>query len=138
MGSAVSSFANQVDVHVGGRLRKRREALGVSQGRLGRQLGLTFSQVQKYEKGSNRIGAGRLFEIASFLGVPVSYFFQGLDGAEQVAVAMPHGLEGPLQEEIKTLVEAFAAIAEAETRGSVLALVRTLTPSYAARRSTHS
>lgn len=112
----------------------RRESLGVSQGRLGRQLGLTFSQVQKYEKGSNRIGAGRLFEIASFLGVPVSYFFQGLEGAEQVAVALPAGTEGPVQDEIKQLVEAFATIPEAETRASVLALVRTLTPGFVARR----
>lgn len=116
----------------------RREALGVSQGRLGRQLGLTFSQVQKYEKGSNRIGAGRLFEIATFLGVPVSYFFQGLNGAEQMAVALPSDVEGPVQQEVQQLIEAFAAIPERDTRASVLALVRTLTPSFAARRSTVS
>ena len=63
----------------GQRMRRRREALGISQGRLGRHLGLTFSQIQKYEKGTNRIGAGRLYQIAAFLGVPPSYFFEGLD-----------------------------------------------------------
>ena len=56
----------------------QREALGISQGRLGRHLGLTFSQIQKYEKGTNRIGAGRLYQIATFLGVPPSHFFEGL------------------------------------------------------------
>ena len=60
-------------------MRRRREALGISQGRLGRHLGLTFSQVQKYEKGTNRIGAGRLYQIADFLGVQPAYFFAGLD-----------------------------------------------------------
>ena len=66
-------------------MRRRREALGISQGRLGRHLGLTFSQVQKYEKGTNRIGAGRLYQIATFLGVQPSYFFVGLDEAEAAA-----------------------------------------------------
>ena len=72
--------ASEIDAYVGNRMRKRREALGISQGRLGRHLGLTFSQIQKYEKGSNRIGAGRLYQIAAFLGVPPSYFFEGLEG----------------------------------------------------------
>ena len=69
-------------MHVGQRMRRRREALGISQGRLGRHLGLTFSQVQKYEKGANRIGAGRLYQIADFLGVQPAYFFAGLDEEE--------------------------------------------------------
>jgi transcriptional regulator with XRE-family HTH domain len=71
--------AHEIDVCVGQRLRARRTALGISQGRLGQQLGLTFSQVQKYEKGTNRIGAGRLYHLAAILGVPVHYFFEGLD-----------------------------------------------------------
>ena len=68
-------------------MRRRREALGISQGRLGRHLGLTFSQIQKYEKGTNRIGAGRLYQIAAFLGVPPGYFFAGLDEVEEPAAA---------------------------------------------------
>ena len=70
-------------------MRQRREALGISQGRLGRHLGLTFSQIQKYEKGSNRIGAGRLYQIAAFLGVAPGYFFEGIEGgtAETAHVA---------------------------------------------------
>ena len=76
----MATTANEVDAHVGQRMRKRRESLGMSQGQLGRHLGLTFSQVQKYEKGANRIGAGRLYLLASLLSVPVHYFFEGGPG----------------------------------------------------------
>jgi transcriptional regulator with XRE-family HTH domain len=114
--------ANEIDVHVGQRMRQLRECLGVSQGRLGRHLGLTFSQVQKYEKGTNRIGAGRLFLLASFLGVPVQYFFEGLDGepAARGREPMPNGAE------LAALEEAFLSIANGDTRRSVLALVNSL------------
>src|SRR5438477_13182987 len=70
--------ANAVDAHVGGRVRARRTLLGLNQERLGDLLGLTFQQVQKYERGANRISAGRLFEIAHILGVGVPYFYEGL------------------------------------------------------------
>lgn len=66
---------NPVDVHVGARVKLRRMTLGMSQERLGMSLGLTFQQVQKYEKGANRIGASRLYAIASILQAPVQYFF---------------------------------------------------------------
>lgn len=68
-----------VDLHVGARIKARREMLGMSQVELGKELTLTFQQVQKYEKGTNRVGASRLFEIAQILGVPVQYFFVGLN-----------------------------------------------------------
>ena len=82
--NSVKMSASDIDAHVGTQMRKRREVLGISQGRLGRHLGLTFSQIQKYEKGTNRIGAGRLYQIASFLGVTPSHFFIGIEGAEDV------------------------------------------------------
>jgi transcriptional regulator with XRE-family HTH domain len=66
-----------VDKHVGSRVRMRRLMLGLSQSKLADQLGLTFQQVQKYEKGSNRIGAGRLHQLSHILDVPVSFFFEG-------------------------------------------------------------
>ena len=69
---------NPVDIHVGGRVRLRRRMLGLSQERLAGALGLTFQQVQKYERGSNRISASKLYEIARFLSAPVAYFFEGL------------------------------------------------------------
>lgn len=71
--------ANRIDSHVGQRLRARRMELGLSQAALGRHLGVTFSQVQKYEKGTNRIGAGRLYQLAALLGIPVQQFFEGID-----------------------------------------------------------
>ena len=68
-----------VDVHVGGRLRLRRTLLGMSQTDLGKALGLTFQQVQKYENGKNRIAASRLYHLSLIFGVPVSDFFEGLE-----------------------------------------------------------
>jgi len=70
-----------VDIHVGQRMRTRRQILDVSQTDLADRLGITFQQIQKYEKGTNRISASRLVEIAAALEVPVTYFFDGLDGA---------------------------------------------------------
>ena len=68
---------NPIDKHVGSRVRMRRMMLGMSQEKLGDALGLTFQQVQKYEKGSNRIGASRLQQISLILQVPISFFFEG-------------------------------------------------------------
>jgi len=73
---------NYIDVHVGTRMRMRRQLINMSQERLGELLGITFQQVQKYEKGSNRISASRLFYSAKTLGVPVQFFFDGLPGIE--------------------------------------------------------
>ena len=67
---------NPIDIHVGSRVRLRRMMLGMSQEKLGEQLGITFQQIQKYEKGTNRIGASRLQHIARVLSVPISFFFE--------------------------------------------------------------
>ncbi|MBI1238050.1 MAG: helix-turn-helix domain-containing protein [Alphaproteobacteria bacterium] len=71
---------NPIDTHVGRRVRLRRMLIGMSQEKLGELLGLTFQQVQKYEKGVNRIGSGRLHQIGQILGVPVQYFFDDMPG----------------------------------------------------------
>lgn len=73
---------NYIDVHVGSRIRMRRQLINMSQERLGELLGITFQQVQKYEKGANRISASRMFFTAKTLGVPVQFFFEGLPGGE--------------------------------------------------------
>ncbi len=75
-----------IDIHVGARIRLRRSFLRISQEKLGEQLGVSFQQVQKYEKGSNRIGAGQLFQIAKFLKVDPGYFFEGLPAAKATDV----------------------------------------------------
>lgn len=71
---------NPIDVHVGSRIRLRRTMNGMSQERLGANLGITFQQIQKYERGTNRVGASRLQNIASILNVPVSFFFENAPG----------------------------------------------------------
>jgi transcriptional regulator with XRE-family HTH domain len=77
---------NYIDVHVGSRIRMRRQLINMSQERLGELLGITFQQVQKYEKGANRISASRMFFTAKTMGVPVQFFFEGLPGGEGDAV----------------------------------------------------
>lgn len=83
---------NPIDIHVGNRLRLRRTLLGLSQQRVGEALGLTFQQVQKYERGTNRIGASRLWDLAGVLDCPVSFFFDEMD--EKTADASPRNWNG--------------------------------------------
>ena len=73
---------NPIDIHVGSRVRLRRMMLGMSQEKLGEALGITFQQIQKYEKGTNRVGASRLQNISSILNVPVSFFFEDAPGEQ--------------------------------------------------------
>lgn len=75
---------NPIDIHVGSRVRLRRTMSGMSQEKLGEALGITFQQIQKYEKGANRIGASRLQHIASVLSTPISFFFEDAPGSENV------------------------------------------------------
>lgn len=114
---------DEIDVYVGERLRTRRIELGLSQVAVSRHLGLTFSQIQKYEKGSNRIGAGRLFHLAALLGVPVSYFFKGLEGAR---TATAREVEPMASAEESRLHEAFARISDPHARQALLALAASM------------
>jgi len=86
------STPNPIDVHVGRRLRLRRTLLGMSQERLGELLGLTFQQIQKYERGANRIGSSRLYELAQILDVPVAFFFDDLPEAAAPPGEVAYGL----------------------------------------------
>ena len=88
---------NPVDMHVGARVRLRRTLLGLSQEKLGEAIGLTFQQVQKYERGANRIGASRLYDLSKVLDVKVSYFFE--DMSDQIAARSPRQIRGMVQEE---------------------------------------
>jgi transcriptional regulator with XRE-family HTH domain len=77
-GTEKESRPSPIDIHVGTRIRLRRTLLGMSQERLGEALGLTFQQVQKYERGVNRVGASRLFDLSRVLDVPISFFFDDM------------------------------------------------------------
>ena len=121
--------ANVIDAHVGHRVRMRRTLVGMSQERLGELLGLTFQQVQKYERGMNRIGAGRLYELAGILGVPVSFFYEGIDVA---AASVEGGSAAPVipvfarNGEGHQLGLAFMRIKDPHVRRKVVDLVRSL------------
>jgi transcriptional regulator with XRE-family HTH domain len=78
--------ANDIDRHVGTRIRERRVMLGLSQQQMADMIGVTYQQAHKYERGINRISAGRLFEIARVLNVPISYFYEGLEGQEDATL----------------------------------------------------
>ena len=80
---------NPIDVYVGSRIRTRRLALGLSQKKLGAALGVTFQQVQKYEKGTNRLGASRLEQASRILQVPVAHFFEGTPGKNKIKANTP-------------------------------------------------
>jgi transcriptional regulator with XRE-family HTH domain len=122
--------ANPIDAQVGNRVRLRRMLIGMSQERLGELLGLTFQQVQKYEKGVNRIGAGRLFEVAKILGVPIDYFYEGASG-QQAVHAAPDDRHPPVMEFVSSgeglqLSLAFMRIKDQKVRKRVLDLVKSL------------
>jgi len=123
--------ANPVDGQVGNRVRLRRMLVGMSQERLGEHLGLTFQQVQKYEKGVNRIGAGRLYQVAQILGVPINYFYEGV--IEQSAESIRNGDSStpPVMEFLSSgeglqLTLAFMRIKDSKVRKRVIDLVKSL------------
>ena len=132
---------NPVDVHVGNRLRLRRVVLGFSQEKLGDQLGLTFQQIQKYEKGVNRIGASRLYELSKVLGVGVAFFFEDLEDEAGAILPRPavNGAAGGGESDERNVVaflksregielnRAFSQIEDARVRRSLIELVRNLT-----------
>ncbi len=124
-----SKAPSGIDRVVGQRLRWRRRELKLTQEQLGEKLGLTFQQVQKYEKGVNRISAGRLFEVADVLTVPITYFYEGV---EEMMTSRPMALhEGDhpptlpvIDSEAMELVTAFQKITDRSLRRSLLDTIR--------------
>ena len=121
---------NPIDIHVGGRVRLRRMMLGMSQEKLGEQLGITFQQIQKYEKGTNRIGASRLQNIATVLSVPVGFFFDGAPGNSGSGSADSKSgsyvVDFLSSSEGLQLNRAFVRIADSKVRRRIVDLVRSL------------
>ena len=122
---------NPVDIHVGSHVRLRRTLLGMSQKKLGNALGLTFQQIQKYERGANRIGSSRLFLLSRILDVPVSFFFD--DMAPEVASGQPDFAEAAqanfdqddlAKRETLELVRAYYKITDADVRKRLFDLVK--------------
>jgi transcriptional regulator with XRE-family HTH domain len=132
----IMSNPHVVDSYVGQRLRIRRNMLGITQGDLGDKIGLTFQQIQKYERGANRISASRLFEISRALDVPITFFFESLD-FQDVSSPLAYHLHEDDEvygEELDPLkrrdslefLQAFYAIQDEDVRSKIFDLVKTL------------
>lgn len=129
MTSQQKGSPNEIDVYVGRRARLLRKVQGVSQSDLGDRIGVTFQQIQKYERGTNRISASMLFKIADALDVRVAYFFEGLPGQDGVA-GDPAG-RGIIDQLLdapggRDLAEAFMAMRNRHIQRSLVALVKVL------------
>jgi len=136
--SKKKNAANQIDAYVGSRVRSRRVLLGLSQEKLGDALGLTFQQIQKYERGANRIGASRLFDLSRALDVPVSYFFNAI--SPEIVPARSGMIEAKpastrknmlepdilLNRETTELVRAYYAVTDGEVRRRTIEFLRIL------------
>ena len=136
-----------IDAHVGSRIRLRRNLMGMSQERLGEALGLTFQQIQKYERGVNRVGASRLFDLSRVLDVSISFFFDdmpeplaGLHGTHQVTRAAggfsetqdAFGVDDSVnRRETAELVRAYYRITDASQRKRVFDLIKSMGPAEA-------
>jgi len=127
----VTKNSQPVDQYVGRKVRERRLLVGLSQEKLGELVGVTFQQIQKYEKGANRIGASRLSQIAAVLGVSVAYFFEG-DTSERPDPAQGADRDfGDISAFVAThdgveLIRAFVAIPDQATRKQIIQLVRAI------------
>jgi transcriptional regulator with XRE-family HTH domain len=128
----------EVDIHVGKRLRQRRTMLGLSQEALAKAVGITFQQVQKYEKGANAMSASRLYEFACFMRVPVAHFFEGLDAQSEPSLTPAAGFSETAREsfdhavapvsdrESLEMMKAFKRIREQAMRKRLADLVRAI------------
>jgi transcriptional regulator with XRE-family HTH domain len=133
---ASKGHPNPIDVHVGARIRLRRTLMGMSQQILAEQLGLTFQQIQKYERGTNRVSSSRLFDLCRILNVPIAYFYDDM-GAE-VSAQSPAALRGKTpkavtqnadpaaRRETMELVRAYYAIPDRSVRQRLTNLIRTI------------
>ena len=129
------STPNPIDIYVGSRLRLRRTLVGMSQEKLGQAIGLTFQQVQKYERGANRIGASRLFQLSQILGVAVAYFFDEMPkasahakvpGMAEESEPFEHAENQLDRRETLELVRAYYRIQDPKQRKKVFELIKTM------------
>lgn len=123
---------NPIDKHVGSRVRMRRMMIGMSQEKLGENLGITFQQIQKYEKGTNRIGASRLQNISNVLGVPVAFFFEGAPNVSGTATGFAEDASPAYVSDFLATTEglaltrAFLKISDSKVRRRIVDLVEAL------------
>ena len=120
-------MTNDIDLHVGKRLRRRRRLLGLTQQQLAESVGIRFQQIQKYECGANRVSASRLFELAESLEVPVQYFDEGLSQRDEAANEPTLAADILSQKETVDLIRAYYRLGE-RPRKRLLELAKSLEP----------
>ena len=136
-----TSHPHPVDIHVGKQIKVRRKILGMSQSTLGKAIGLTFQQVQKYERGTNRIGASRLYDLSKVLEIPVNYFFDGFEkysassdsaGLSYVGEkkADSYEIDWLSSKELLELVKAFNKINDQHLRKQILDLAKSIAKQF--------
>ena len=118
--------ANTVDTHVGQRIRDKRNELGMSQTEVANALGVTFQQVQKYERGTNRVGASRLFDLSRILSVPVQYFFEGLNNQSTPIEKEDDNVIHLMKPDTVELVEAYYKVENPQVRRQILSTIRSI------------
>lgn len=130
-------IASDVDVYVGGRLRERRNLMGLSQEKLADSVGLTFQQVQKYERGTNRVSASRLYEFSSVMDVPVSYFFDGYKASHPAPAGMSDNEQASLvdddvmsRKETLDLIRVYYSIPDEKLRQRFLGLIKSMASNF--------
>ncbi len=135
-----ASSPHPVDIHVGKQLRLKRTILGMSQETIGTAIGVTFQQIQKYERGINRMGASRLYDFSKLLNVPVSYFFEGLSQGNEQAVYNVQGMaessapefehEQMASRETMEMMRAYYKIQNPAIRKRIFELIKTIAGDY--------
>ena len=118
--------ANTVDTHVGQRIRDKRNERGMSQTEVANALGVTFQQVQKYERGTNRVGASRLFDLSGILSVPVQYFFEGLNNQPTPIEKEDDNVIHLMKPDTVELVEAYYKVENPQVRRLILSTIRSI------------
>lgn len=131
--STKENSPNPIDVHVGSKVRLKRTMLGMSQEKLGDSLGITFQQVQKYEKGTNRISASRLFQLASILKAPIEFFYDGVSDNRADAIAgfaedgsADYAMDLMNDPESVQLHRAFSSVKDPKVRKRIIDLVKSI------------
>ena len=118
--------ANTVDTHVGQRIRDKRNERGMSQTEVANALGVTFQQVQKYERGTNRVGASRLFDLSRILSVPVQCFFDGLENQTTLNEEEDDNVIHLMKPDTVELVEAYYKVENPQVRRQILSTIRSI------------
>jgi len=131
-----SSNPDPVDIHVGRRMRERRSLMGLSQEQLGKELGLTFQQIQKYERGINRMGSSRLYNVSQIIGVSVGWFFAGLPGETEATPSSENtqpitvDCDHLTKRETLELVRAYYRIEEGRSRRKIYELIQSMSAEF--------